>query len=212
MTDKRRFRYADLQLQSLLERSLLLDTDIDQTLSALPPTLNETYDNILRQINPSHWRLAGKTLRWMVVAHSLPVLRQADGGLIKSFPGEFNGDWWVRRVSGLSSVEIVILLRHLVVLENPRDRTAAGLTSTAACNEDNEDNEDELVFAHFSVMEYLTTPEYMASELRPTFAIDRGEARSKAGSIFFWNIYFMTSGAWLWWLFGVSAKNYVTDQ
>jgi hypothetical protein len=197
LTDKRRFRYADLQLQNLLERSLLLDTDIDQTLSAIPPTLNETYDNILRKINPSHWRLARRALRWIVVADRLSVPWLGGAVVLGPWPPlpeEVDVHWWVRRPPGLSSVETVVLLRHLVVFENPRNRTAAGLTSTAACNED---NEGRLVFAHFSVMEYLTTPEYMASELRPTFAIGRVNTLTKAGSIVFYHLFgVMGMAAW----------------
>jgi hypothetical protein len=61
----------------------------------------------------------------------------------------------------LSPEQIVSLLRHLVVVHEYAD-----LTPTTAFYD------DRLVFAHFSVMEYLTTPEYMAPDLRPSFAID----------------------------------------
>ena len=59
-----------------------------------------------------------------------------------------------------------MLLRHLVVLEKDEDETDAGRTSTSFSNE------ERLVFAQFSVKGYLTTPEYMASDLRPSFAVD----------------------------------------
>jgi hypothetical protein len=72
--------------------------------------------------------------------------------------------------SRLSPAQIVMLLRHLVVLEKTGDETDEGLASTAACNK------DSIVFAHFSVREYLATPKHMSPAIRPIFAIEFRQA------------------------------------
>jgi hypothetical protein len=131
-------------------------------LRALPPTLNETYDQILHRIKPTHRRLANTALRFIALARQPPEV----GLLIEACTAKLDGDDQGREESRLSPAELLVLLRHLVVLDTSKSWIAAGLTSTAFCRE------ERLFFAHFSVMEYLTTPEYMAPDLRPSFAID----------------------------------------
>jgi hypothetical protein len=142
---------------------LLLDTDIDETLSCLPSTLNETYDSILRRIQkPSHQELAKIALRWIAVAQQ-PLLVEE---LIEACTVKLEAGGQVCEGSRLSPAQIVMLLRHLVVLEKTGDETDEGLASTAACNK------DSIVFAHFSVREYLATPKHMSPAIRPIFAIE----------------------------------------
>jgi len=147
-------------LQSLLEIGPLLDTDIDETLSGLPSTLNETYDSILLRIRPAHRDLTAIALRWIAVAQQPLMIAE----LIEACMVNLEAGGRVRKDQRLSPAEIVLLLRHLVVLE--KDYT----TSTVACGT------DFLVFAHFSVQEYLTTPTYMAPAIRPSFAVNMKQA------------------------------------
>jgi hypothetical protein len=76
--------------------------------------------------------------------------------------------------SRLSPEQMVSLLRHLAVLE--KNGTASDLAPTVPCKK------DCLVFAHFSVREYLTTPGYMASAIRPSFAIELKQAHFDVAS------------------------------
>jgi hypothetical protein len=136
-------------------------------LSSLPSTLNETYDSILQRIQrPSHKELAKIALRWIAVAHR-PLLIEE---LIEACTVRLEAVGQVCEEPRLSPAKIIMLLRHLVVLEKSRDGTTTSLTSTAACKK------DSLVFAHFSVREYLTTPRYMEPKISPFFAIELKQA------------------------------------
>lgn len=162
-------------MQGLLERVLLLDADIDEILSFLPSTLNETYDNILLRVSQfpqTHQDLVKIALRWIAVAQQ-PLLVEE---LIEACTVKLEGGGQVREDLWLSPAQIALLLRHLVVLEKDPNETATELTSTAACNK------DSVVFAHFSVKEYLTDPEKMAPDIRSKFGVDLKQAHSEVAS------------------------------
>jgi len=141
-------------------------------LSSLPPTLNKTYDSILQCIKQSHRELAKTALLWIAVA-ARPLLVEE---LIEACSVTLDDGGQVREESRLMPAQIVLLLRHLVVLGKRLDEYATDSSSNEACGR------DELVFAHFSVMEYLTTPEYMAPEIRASFAIELKEAHLHVAS------------------------------
>jgi hypothetical protein len=140
-------------------------------LRSLPSTLNETYDSILLRIkNPSHQKLANTALRWIAVAQQ-PLLVEE---LIEACTVKLEAGGQVCEESRLSPEQMVSLLRHLAVLE--KNGTANDLASTVPCKK------DCLVFAHFSVREYLTTSGYMASAIRPSFAMELKQAHLDVAS------------------------------
>jgi hypothetical protein len=144
-------------------------------LSSLPPTLNETYDSILLRISRStqtHQDLVKTALRWLAVAQQPLLVEQ----LIEACTVRTESGGQVREELRLSPAKIVLLLRHLVVLEKNGGETDEGPASTVACNK------DLVVFAHFSVKEYLTIPEYMAPDIRSKFTIDPKRAHLEVAS------------------------------
>jgi len=133
-------------------------------LRSLAAALNETYDCILGRIRTSHQDLVRTALRWIAVAQQ-PLLVEE---LIEACTVKREAGGQVCEEPRLSPADIMLLLRHLVVLE--KNGTATDLTPTAACNK------DYIGFAHASVRDYLTTPECMAPALRQSFTIDLQQA------------------------------------
>jgi hypothetical protein len=137
----------------------------------LPSTLNETYDSILLRIkNPSHQELANTALHRIAVAQQPLRVEQ----LIEACTVKLEAGGRICEDLRLSPAEIVMLLRHLAALE--KNVAADDFASTASCKK------DYLVFAHFSVREYLTTPRYMASAIRLSFAVELKQAHLDVAS------------------------------
>lgn len=114
----------------------------------------------MRNIRPSHQRLARTALCWIATVHT--PLRVAE--LIEACIIDVAGASTIDEDQRLRPFEMGLLLRHLVVFDKATE-TAVGASSTIS-------EQDYIVFAHFSVKEYLTAPTYMAAEIRPVFALN----------------------------------------
>jgi hypothetical protein len=130
----------------------------------MPSTLNETYDSILLRIDPSYWELAKTALRWITVAQQ-PLTAEE---LVEACTVKFDAGGLAPKESKLTPTQIALLLRHFVIIET--GETTTDHSSPAAYNR------DYVAFAHFSVKEYLTIPDCMASTVRSSFAIELKQA------------------------------------
>lgn len=142
-------------------------------MSSLPSTLNETYDSILLRISQStqtHQDLVKTALRWIAVAQQPLRIEQ----LIEACTVKLEAGGQVCKNLRLSPEQIVLLLRHLVVPE--KNGNASDIASAGGFRK------DYLVFAHFSVREYLTTPGNMAPTINPMFAIELKQAHLDVSS------------------------------
>jgi hypothetical protein len=142
-------------------------------LSCVPSSLAGIYDSILLRISrftQTHQDLAKTALLWIAAAQQ-PLLVEE---LIEACTVRLEAGGQVHEGLRLSPADIVLLLRHLVTVE--KAETATDLPSTAVSIK------DRLVFAHFSVGEYLTTAQCISPKLRQGFAIDLEQARLHVAS------------------------------
>lgn len=109
-------------------------------------------------------------LRWIAVAQQPLRIEQ----LIEACTVKLEAGGQVCKNLRLSPEQIVLLLRHLVVPE--KNGNASDIASAGAFRK------DYLVFAHFSVREYLTTPGNMAPTINPMFAIELKQAHLDVSS------------------------------
>lgn len=126
----------------------------------LPPSLNKTYDQILRRLQREpHRTLVENALRWLVAAYHLLTVEE----LIEACAVRLHDDG-PRLGRRLKPAQLAALLRYFVVFRKH------GTSKQLAPHEVSMN--DHIVFAHFSVKEYLLHPAEMAADLQPSFSLE----------------------------------------
>jgi hypothetical protein len=133
---------------------------IEEALSQLPKTLNETYARILRQIHPTVVQAALRALQWLSVsARPLYIEELADASAVHTNAEQLNV-----QSHRLSPYNVFQMLRDFVAIE---PRISEGEKTSAKTH--------RVILSHFSVREFLTGS-FIASTDVQHFAVHIPEA------------------------------------
>ncbi|RYN79266.1 hypothetical protein AA0120_g10790 [Alternaria tenuissima] len=141
------FRWTALQMQDLRRLRIVRACDVLRILSSLPKDLNATYEKILSRIDPMYRREALTALEWLVFARRPLFLEEvAEASIIDRSSKKI-----IDPNRQLDPSDIADMLVGLVIVEPEVKETTAFLPNTHMMS-----------LAHFSVREYLTTPNTVA--------------------------------------------------